>query len=102
VAALREAGALRPPPAGDDRGARGAPWGLADLAAATACATLLTDGRLEPPDLRPVVELFEEIGRYEEVLLEVARSSGAGESQTGLRGAFHDLHTYLLARTVGG
>ncbi len=93
---LIEAGLLVP---ADDGGSRG--FDAADLAAVSSCARLL-DAGLAAEDLKPLADLLSEVKRYETVLEDLVTSTEAQEEtdriRAAMRGAFRDLHVYLLAR----
>ena len=93
---LIDAGLLAPV---EDGGSRG--FDSADLAAVSSCARLL-DAGLAPVDLKPLADLLREVKGYETVLEELATSTepqaDADSIRATMRGAFRDLHVYLLAR----
>lgn len=93
---LIEAGLLVPADSGGGRG-----FDDADLAAVSSCARLL-DAGLAAEDLRPLADLLSEVKQYETVLEELATSTASEQEADGIRaamrGAFRDLHVYLLAR----
>ncbi len=93
---LIDAGLLAP---AEDGGSRG--FDAADLAAVASCARLL-DAGLAAADLKPLADLLRDVKRYETVLEDLATSTEpqaeADSIRATMRGAFRDLHVYLLAR----
>lgn len=93
---LIDAGLLAPAEDGGSRGFDGA-----DLAAVASCARLL-DAGLAAADLKPLADLLREVKGYETVLEDLATSTEpqaeADSIRATMRGAFRDLHVYLLAR----
>ena len=93
---LIDAGLLAP---AEDSGNRG--FDSADLAAVASCARLL-DAGLAAADLKPLADLLREVKGYETVLEDLATSTEpqaeADSIRATMRGAFRDLHVYLLAR----
>jgi len=83
----------------EDGGSRG--FDAVDLAAVGSCARLL-DAGLAAADLKPLADLLGEVKSYERVLEELATSTEpqaqAEAIRATMRGAFRDLHVYLLAR----
>jgi DNA-binding transcriptional MerR regulator len=82
-----------------DGGSRG--FDAVDLAAVASCGRLL-DAGLAPADLKPLADLLGEVKSYEMVLEDLATSTEpeaeAEAIRATMRGAFRDLHVYLLAR----
>lgn len=93
---LIEAGVLS---SSEDGGSRG--FDAVDLAAVTSCGRLL-DAGLAAADLKPLADLLGEVKSYEMVLEDLATSTEpeaeAEAIRATMRGAFRDLHVYLLAR----
>ena len=93
---LIDAGLLAP---AEDGGSRG--FDAADLAAVASCARLL-DAGLAAADLKPLADLLREVKGYETVLEDLATSTEpqaeVDNIRATMRGAFRDLHVYLLAR----
>jgi DNA-binding transcriptional MerR regulator len=93
---LIDAGLLAPT---EDGGSRG--FDAADLAAVASCARLL-DAGLAAADLKPLADLLREVKGYETVLEDLVTSTEpqaeADSIRATMRGAFRDLHVYLLAR----
>lgn len=93
---LMDAGLLA---SAEDGGSRG--FDAVDLAAVASCARLL-DAGLAAADLRPLADLLGEVKAYETVLEDLATSTepqtSADAIRATMRGAFRDLHVYLLAR----
>lgn len=83
----------------EDGGSRG--FDAVDLAAVASLARLL-DAGLAAADLKPLSDLLGEVRSYETVLEELATSTRpeaqAESTRAAMRGAFRDLHIYLLAR----
>lgn len=83
----------------DEGGSRG--FDAIDLAAVASCARLL-DAGLAAADLKPLADLLGEVKSYETVLEDLATSTRpqaeADAIRATMRGAFRDLHVYLLAR----
>ncbi len=83
----------------EDGGSRG--FDAIDLAAVASCARLL-DAGLAAADLKPLADLLGEVKSYETVLEDLATSTQpqavADAIRATMRGAFRDLHVYLLAR----
>ena len=93
---LIDAGLLAP---AEDGGSRG--FDAADLAAVASCARLL-DAGLAAADLKPLADLLREVKGYETVLEDLVTSTEpqaeTDSIRATMRGAFRDLHVYLLAR----
>ena len=83
----------------EDGGSRG--FDTVDLAAVASCGRLL-DAGLAAADLKPLADLLGEVKSYEMVLEDLATSTEpeaeAEAIRATMRGAFRDLHVYLLAR----
>jgi DNA-binding transcriptional MerR regulator len=83
----------------EDGGSRG--FDAVDLAAVSSCARLL-DAGLAAADLKPLADLLGEVKAYETVLEDLVTSTKpqpeADAIRATMRGAFRDLHVYLLAR----
>jgi DNA-binding transcriptional MerR regulator len=93
---LIDAGVLSSAEAGGSRG-----FDSVDLAAVASCGRLL-DAGLAAADLKPLADLLGEVKSFETVLEDLATSTEpkaeADAIRATMRGAFRDLHVYLLAR----
>lgn len=93
---LIDAGVLSSAEAGGSRG-----FDSVDLAAVASCGRLL-DAGLAAADLKPLADLLGEVKSFERVLEDLATSTEpkaeADAIRATMRGAFRDLHVYLLAR----